>query len=123
MLEKFGVGQVAVEGIDDPVPVLPHMWQRMIGVFTGGVCIVDDVEPEAAPFFAVVRAFEEAVDHAFPSTGAFVGEKGIHFLRRWWQTGEVIGCAADEGKAVGLSGCVDFRCSETLVDKGIDRID
>ena len=84
---------------------------------------MDDVEPEAAPFFAVVRAIEEPVDDAFPGTGTFVSEKGIYFQRRWWQAGEVVGCAADEGEAVGFSGCVGFRCSETLVDKGIDRID
>ena len=123
MLKKCGVGQVAIEGIDDPVPVLPHMRQRMIGVFASGVCIVDDIQPEAAPLFAIVWAFEEAVDDAFPGTGAFVSEKGIHFLRRWWQAGEVIGCATDEGEAVSFSRCVDFRRCETLVDKGIDRID
>ena len=30
MLEKHVVWKVAVKGIDDPVPILPHMRQRVV---------------------------------------------------------------------------------------------
>ena len=55
------VGQVAVEGVDDPVAIEPDV-PRLVLLEAVGVGVPGRVEPVPAPALAVVRARQQAVD-------------------------------------------------------------
>ena len=61
---KLVVGQVAIEGGDDPVAVAVQLWDGVVGVVARGVGIAHDVEPVPAPAFTVTWRGEQPLDHA-----------------------------------------------------------
>src|SRR5207249_3280574 len=79
----------------------------------------DNVEPVAAPAFAVVRRREETLDEGFVGIRPRVGDEGGDLLGSGRQPGEVEGNATDERGAVGL-GCggevvfVELRKEESV---------
>ena len=104
--DELVVGQVAVEGVDDPVAVAPGVarspspcrWQDA-GVERVGVA--GQVEPVPAPALAVGRRRQQAVHHLGEGVGRFVLEEGVHLLRRRRQAGQVEGRPADQRPLVG----------------------
>ena len=98
LAEEAGVGFVGVEGVDDVVAIAPGVGDVGIEFEAGGVGVADEVEPVAAPFFAVAGGGEELVDELFVGRGfgELAGAGG--------EAGEVVIGAADEGGAVGLGG-------------------
>ena len=91
------VGEVFVEGFDDPVAVAEGVG---IGEFDVGietvVGVAGDVEPVAGPAFAVVWGGEEFVDYFCEGVGSFVFFKGFDLIEGGWEAGEVEIGAADE---------------------------
>ena len=69
-------GLVRVEGLDDVVAVLPEGLALGVTGVAASVAVAGDIEPVAAPMFAVAEAGEEAVDDGFVSVGGGVGEEG-----------------------------------------------
>ena len=62
--DELVVGQVAVEGVDDPVAVEPDL-ARLVLLVAVGVGVAGRVEPEPAPALAVVGRGEQPVDQPF----------------------------------------------------------
>ena len=52
---KFIVGQIAIEGIDDPVAVLIGLRRGVVSRFTRSVSIADNIKPVPPPTFTVSR--------------------------------------------------------------------
>jgi hypothetical protein len=51
-----------------------------------------------------------------------VAQEGLHFFRRGWEAGEVIGDAAEEGAGVGGRGEGETGGGEFGEDEGVDQI-
>ena len=73
LADELVEGFVGVEGLDDVIAVAPGVGLDAVALEGVGFCESDDVEPVAAPFFAVLRRGEEAVDDAFEGVGGIVG--------------------------------------------------
>src|SRR5205814_141208 len=57
LFDKFVVGQVVVEGADDPVAITPRFGDVAVAADAArvlGIGVAHDVEPVAAPVFAVM---------------------------------------------------------------------
>ncbi len=63
---------IAVQSVDHPVAVLPHLAWCVDGI-TVGIGIARHIEPVTAPSLAVVRRSEQPVDDAFVSVSARIG--------------------------------------------------
>ena len=62
--QELVVGQVGVDGLDDPVPVPPGVGVRSIGGLAGRVVFGPprDIEPVTPPAFSIVPALEQPID-------------------------------------------------------------
>ena len=93
--EEGVVGEVLIEGLDDPVAIAPGVG---VGIVVAGtllaVGIAGEIEPEAGPAFAVMGRGEEAVDNFGEGGGRAVGEEGGGFGGGGRETGEIEGDAA-----------------------------
>jgi len=91
------VGEVFVEGFDDPVAVTEGVG---IGEFSVGVetviCVAGDIEPVAGPAFAVVWGGEEFVDNFGEGIGGFVFFECFDLIEGGREASEVEVGAADE---------------------------
>ena len=67
--DEAGVGLVVVEGADDIVAIGPSVGAELVFIVAVGVAVVDDVEPVAAPAFAIARGGQEAVGGAADGGG------------------------------------------------------
>ena len=72
-------GLVAVEGIDDPVPVGPER-SFIIQVQAMGVAVAGRIQPEARHVLAVLGGSQQAGDNPLVGLIRFVGEELIDFL-------------------------------------------
>ena len=120
--DELVVGEVAVEGVDDVVAVAPGIAEGDVFIEAVGVGVAGDIEPVAAPAFAVVRGIQEAVDDAGEGVGRVVGEEGGDVVGRGREAGEVEGGAAEEGAFVGGRGEGDSVGLELGEDEGVDGI-
>ncbi len=59
--DELIVGQIAVEGVDDPIAIEPHL-PRFVFLEAVAIGVASGVEPVPAPAFAVVRAGQQALD-------------------------------------------------------------
>ena len=102
--EEVGVGEIAVEGVDDPVAVAPGFAEIALGGQLdeiAGVGIADDVEPVPPPALAILRRGEEPFDHGLKRLRRLVGEKVFHLLGRRREAGEIERRPAEECPLVG----------------------
>lgn len=68
--EEAVVREVAIDGVDDPIAIPPGIGIRLDGGAGEVVfAVAGDVEPVAAPMFAVVLRGEQFVDEAFLPAG------------------------------------------------------
>ena len=96
------VGQVAVEGADQPVAIAVA-----VGIEPGlervglVLAVPGDVEPVPAPALAVVRRGQQPVDDPGEGVGRIIAEEGRDLLGGRRQADQVEGDAADQGRLVG----------------------
>src|SRR5688572_10189618 len=122
------VGEVFVEGVDDPLSVFVGVGVEVLGVAADLVGLVFGVagegEPEAGEALAESWGGEEAVDELLVGVGGLVGEEGAGFFGGGGEAGEVVGEAADEDFVWGFGGVGDVALFELgedeLVDGGAD---
>ena len=100
------VGQVAIDGFDDPVAVAPGVRIGLVGGFRSRVVFAEtgDVHPVAAPAFAVLRHGLELVDELRPGVGRGFGGEGFHLFIGRLEAQEIDVGSAHEGPLVG-DGC------------------
>ena len=114
-------GEIAVESLDHPVAVGPHL-AVVVDVNAVRVGVARCVEPVAGAMFTVARRGEQAVDQLFIGVAGLVAEEGLDVGSRGWQSGQIERKAADEPASVGFrrgleAGCFKFRQNEC-----VDRI-
>ena len=81
-------GMSLVEGVDDPVAVLPD-GARGVDAVAVGVGVAGQVEPVPAPALAVVRRRQQAIHQALVGVGPRVGDEVVDLLRRRRQAEQV----------------------------------
>ena len=126
--EETIVGQVGVEGVDDPVTVGGCVDEA--GFFASvnvalGVGVAGDVEPMASPAFAVPGGVEKAVNESAGRTGAVLGgfgDEAVNVGGFGGKAGEIKAEASDEGARVGRRGGVDSGGFEPGEDEAVDGI-
>ena len=107
------VGQVGVEGVDDPVAVGGCVDEASFFASVDvalGVGVAGDVEPVSSPAFAVPGGVEQAVDESAGRASAVlggVGDEAIDVGGFGGKACEIEAEAADEGARVGRRGGVD----------------
>src|SRR5579884_4319655 len=92
---------VLVQGVDDPIAVFPDGARRIDAVAVG-VGVARQVEPMAAPPFAVVWAGQQPLDDALVGIGPFITQEIFYVLWRRRQTDEVEVNTAQQGDALGF---------------------
>jgi len=95
------VGEVAIEGVDDPVAIEPDL-SRLVFLVSIGVGITSGVEPESSPALAVVGGGEEPVDLSLIGVGSVVDRECVNLGDGWWQADQVEAEAAEERRLVGF---------------------
>ncbi len=63
------IRQIAIECINDPITIGPHVGPQRIGAIAGGVGVPGQVEPDARPALAISRIGKESIDHPFVTIG------------------------------------------------------
>ena len=124
--DELVVRQVVVERADHPVAIemrvrvgieaAPHRIEAAVVVFA----VARDVEPHAAPGFAVARRREQAIDHLLERVGRLVREKRVDFFGRRRQAGEIERGAAEQRQLVGGADRRQAFALETREDEAID---
>ena len=75
---------VAIDGLDDIIPILPRSGLWRIPLVTVGVGIADQVQPVAAPPLAKMGRGKEAVHLALVSIGRRVALERLDFVEGRW---------------------------------------
>jgi hypothetical protein len=118
------IAEVAVQGLDDPVPPMPD--ERATLADLGGepvpVAVAPDVHPVPAPPFAVLRAGEQTIDGLLISVLGGVGEEGSQRLARRDQPGQVERDAAKEFRLVCPRSRRQADPTMLRAQEGVDRI-
>ena len=99
--DELVVGQVAVERLNHPIAIDPHL-ARLILFKTVGIGVARGIQPDAAPALAVVGRGQQAVDLLLVGVRAAVLEECIDFFDGGRQAYEVEAEAPQERDAVGL---------------------
>ncbi len=76
------VGQIAVEGVDDPVAPAPHV-ARAVGLVAVGVAVARRFHPAKGHALAVARRGEQAVDDLAVGGGRGVAQEGVYLAQVW----------------------------------------
>lgn len=120
LLEKQVIGFVAIEGLNDVVPVTPGMRVEQIDFLAAALGVAGDVQPVACPALAKAWGIEILIDDTFDGIWGGIRQKGTHLIGRGGEAGQVVGDAADERGSVRIahgvqSGFFD-RCQHMQVD-------
>ena len=114
-------GEVAVEGVDHPVAVLPG-GAALVLLVAVRVGVAGEVQPGPRPALAVVGRGEEAVDDLLVGVRAAVGEEGVDLRRRRGKADEVEAEPADERLARGLGRGREALLLEPREDERVDGV-
>ena len=116
------VGQVAVEGVDDPVAIAPDVGPEGVGAESGRVGVAGQVEPDPRPPLAVAGVGEEPIDGLLVSVrGGIVGE-GLDLARRGGEPAQVEADAPQEREAVGLGRRREPFPLQAVENPGVDPV-
>ena len=113
-------GLVAVQGVDDVVAVAEGVGEGDVLVEAVRVGVAGDVEPVAAPAFAVVGRGEEPVDDPGEGVGALVGQEVLDLGFRRGQADQVERGAAEKRAPVGWRHRREAAFLEARQDEAIE---
>ena len=117
--DELVVGEVFVDGVDDPVAVAPGVGAGAV-LFRSRRCRRSvRIEPVAAPSLAEMGRGEEGVDEFFVGCGAGFSAKASA-TRGSGEPDEIEVEVADEGSGFGLGAGLDAGGFEALEDEGVD---
>ena len=123
--EKLVERLVVVERADDVVAIRVGKRKAALGIaheVALRVGVARDIEPEAAPAFAVARRGEKTIHDTGVGIGRAVFEKCLHLGGRRREAGEIVGDATEEGARVGGWSRRKFFRGELCEDEGVDGI-
>ena len=113
-------GEVAVEGVDHPLPVGPHL-AIVVEVDPVRVGVAGVVEPVTAAVLAPFLSCQQRVDESLVGVCRGIGHEGFHDRGFGRQAGEIEGHAAGQRAAVGFRGRLKTGSLEAGEDEAVDR--
>ena len=134
MANEAAIRHVAVESANDPVAVEPGPQPSLVLVVAVRVGIVNEIEPQARPAFAIARRREQAIDQLFPHGSPFSvrriprGDELVNLPRCRRQPVQIECEPANQRHRIRLRArrhCVRFeRGKDEAVDDGLgpDRV-
>jgi hypothetical protein len=114
------IRKVAVECIDDPVPVRPHL-AVVVEMNSVSVRVARGVEPVAAAMLAPLLRFKKSVHIALVGLGGLVVDERLHRLRFRRQPCQIEGDAPRERSPVGLLGGLQTGCFQLCQHEPVNR--
>ena len=117
---KRVVRLVVIEGGDDVIAIGPGIAPGLVFVEAVRFAVVHDVEPVAAPAFAITRRGEESVDQLLIGVGRVVGEEGVDFIDGGSRALKVICQTANESAAIGFMGSGESFFLESCEDERVN---
>ena len=78
--QELVVGQIAVEGINHPIAIAPHIAEGVL-LIALAVSVTRHVEPYSRPTLTVGRRGEQPIHPEFVSISGAIVHKRFHFLR------------------------------------------
>ncbi len=115
-------GQVAVQGLDDPVAIAPGVGPEVVLAVAVAVGIPGQIQPVAGPLFAEVGRFQEPVDGILVGGIGLLLQKRVQLGQRGWEPGEVQAEAPYERRLVRFGGRPDAIGLQFGQDEAIHRI-
>jgi len=94
----------------------------VVGLEACRIGIADQVQPVAAPSFAIPRRREQPVDQLLVRVRRFVINELLHLLRRRRKPVQVYVCAARQCPAIGFRSEAKLFLIEPAENEGVDRI-
>ena len=94
--------QIAIERFDHPLPVAPRPGTRAVLLVAVAIGVTRQVQPVAAPLFAIVRRIEQPVHQVLVGIRPIVAEKIAHLVGRWRKAGEIEADPPDERRFGGF---------------------
>ena len=114
-------GQVAVEGLHDPVAVGPDV-ADVVEVEAVGVAVAYRIQPEASEMFAEAGGGQQARDGAVVGIGRLVREKRVELWQRGRQPRQIQRQAPQQRRACGGGGEGEAARRELGTDETIHRV-
>ena len=121
LADESVVRLIAIERGDHVVAISPGEGLGRVALVAVGLAVANQVEPVPAPFFAIMRAGEQAVDQALERAGRSVGDERVDLVRGRRQPGEVICQPADQGRAIRGRGRLESLGFEPRQDERVNR--
>ena len=119
---KLVVRHVVVQRANHPVAIRPEVVADVVPLETVALAEPGEVQPVAAPAFAVVRRAEEVVDHAPVGGISRVGHERRDLLRRGRQAGQVKIKSADQRPRIRRGAWTELFGIQPVEDERIDRV-
>ena len=121
VLHESIVGKVPIEAVDHIVPVAPGIGHGDVFVQAAGIGVAGDVQPVAAPAFAVAGRGQQAVHQPGEGPGSLVAEKLLDFLFRGGQAVQVELGPAEQRQLAGAGSRIQVFFLQLAQHEGIHR--
>ena len=119
---EFVVGQVAVQGPDQPIPPRPDVRSKGIGSIAGGIGIPGQIQPHPGPALPEMGRCQETIHKTLVGVGATIRHESSHLVGRGRQSGEVQGQPPDQGRSIGLCRGFEPGGLEPRRDETVDSV-
>ena len=116
------VGEVLVEGVDDPVAVAPGVGAELVPLEALALAVTGDVEPVARPAFAEVLRRKELLDGGCVRGIGSVLFEPCDVVEFGREADEVEGDASQQGARVGGGGGGETGCLQSGGDESVDFV-
>lgn len=120
--DKFVVGQILIECVDDPVAIGIGVVARLVVFKTIALSEAHDVQPMSSPAFSIVRRCKHPINQIFVGMIGQIVEKRGDFVRGWRKSQQIKRQATNQSAFVGFRGCNQSRFCAFRINKRINGI-
>ena len=120
LLDEALIGLVRIERADDVVAIRPGVIPAFVLVVAVCVAVVHDIQPVAAPAFAITRRSQQPVNEPLVGAGATIVDEIIHLFGCRRQAMQIESHAPNERAPVGRGRRLEALGFKGGEDKGID---
>ena len=121
LAEKFVVGLVGVERVDDVIAIAPGGRHGIVGGLARRVRVTHEVEPVPSPALAVMRRGEQTFNDCREGIRKRVALERVCFFSRGGKSDEIVAGAAQQGAFVRRSGRLSALLPQLREDEIIHR--
>ena len=124
VLYELVVGEIAVEGIDNPVAIAPGVGEGFAVLGRAhAIAVAGHIKPVPSPAFPIVRRSQKAINYPGERVRGLVLEEGFDFLRGGREPNEGKVGATDQGALVRPGNWPNTAALHPGEDEGINGIE